>query len=319
MIGYLLRRLLSVVPTVWGIATIIFFLMFLIPGDPVRLMLGQHGDDEARVRITHELGLDKPIAVQYGLFLKRLMLGDLGDSYRQDRPVTGILIERIPATALLAFAAMLISIVAGVVAGLAAAVRQNKITDAVVMILSLIGISTPVFWLGLLLILVFASRTFDGAPVVFGWLPVSGYGEPGWDRIRHLILPALSLSAIGMGYIARMTRSSILEVIRQDYIRTAEAKGLSRFSVLMKHTLRNAMIPVVTIIGLDFAALLGGAVATETVFSWPGLGKVIVDAIRQLDGPVVEGGVMFIALIFVLVNICVDLLYVVIDPRIRLH
>jgi peptide/nickel transport system permease protein len=316
--AYLFRRILSVIPTVWGIATIIFFLMFLIPGDPVRLMLGQHGDDDARARITHELGLDAPITVQYGLFLKRLMMGDLGTSYRQLRPVSQILAERIPATALLAFSAMLIAIVLGIGAGLAAAVRQNKITDAVMMILSLIGISTPVFWLGLLLILLFASKTFEGAPVVFGWLPVSGYGDPGWDRLRHLILPAVSLSAIATGYIARMTRSSVLEVIRQDYIRTAAAKGLSRFYILMKHTMRNALIPVVTVIGLDFAALLGGAVATETVFSWPGLGKVIVDAIRQLDGPVVEGGVMFIAMTFVLVNICVDMLYVLIDPRIRL-
>ncbi len=317
--AYLLRRILSLIPTIFGITTIIFFLMFLIPGDPVRMLLGQHGDEQTRKEITAELGLDKPMAVQYWNYMTRLIQGDFGRSYKQDRPVIDIIKEKLPATMLLALNGVVFSVIFGVLAGLIAAVRQNKITDAVVMIISLIGISTPVFWLGLLLILLFASRTFDGSPVVFGILPVSGYGEPGWDRVRHLILPALSLSAIGVGYIARMTRSSVLEVIRQDYIRTASAKGLSKTRVLLKHTLRNALVPVVTIIGLDFAALLGGAVATETVFSWPGLGKVIVDAIRQLDGPLVEAGVMFMALVFVMTNILVDALYVLIDPRIRLE
>ncbi len=319
MIAYIFRRLLSLIPTLWGVATIIFFLMFFIPGDPVRLMLGQHGDPVARARITHELGLDKPKFVQYGLFLNRLVQGDLGKSYRQDRPVVEIITERFPATFLLAVTAMIFSILFGVSAGILASIRQNRLTDVVIMVISLIGISTPVFWLGLLLILLFASKTFSGAPVVFGILPVSGYGQAGWDRVRHLILPALSLSAIGMGYIARMTRSSMLEVIRQDYIRTAAAKGLSKAKIVFKHILRNALIPIVTIIGLDFAALLGGAVATETVFAWPGLGKVVVDAIRQLDCPVVEGGVMFLAFVFVLVNILVDITYVWIDPRIRLN
>lgn len=318
MIAYLVRRLLSVIPTVFGVATIIFFILFLIPGDPVRVILGQHGDPDTRMRITQELGLDQPAHVQYGMYLRRLFTGDLGTSYRSNEKVLNILMDRFPATLLLAVTAMILSVIFGVSAGILAAVRQNKFTDVLIMFLSLIGISTPVFWLGLILILVFASKGFDGTPVVFGFLPVSGYGEPGWDRIRHLILPALSLSAIGMGYIARMTRSSILEVIRQDYIRTAAAKGLSRRVIVLKHALRNALIPVITVVGMNFAALLGGAVATETVFAWPGIGKVIVDSIRQLDAPVVEGGVMIMALAFVLVNVIVDVLYMFIDPRIRL-
>lgn len=318
MISYIIRRFLSVIPTVLGIATIIFFLMYMVPGDPVRVILGQHGDAETRLRITREMGLDKPVLVQYVNFLKNLAGGDLGISYRNNQKVADILLDRMPATLLLAVTSVLLSVIAGMAAGIFAAVRQNKLGDVLIMILSLIGISTPVFWLGLLLILVFASRGFDGTPVVFGLLPVSGYGEPGWDRLRHLILPALSLSAVSIGYIARMTRSSLLEVIRQDYIRTAAAKGVSSGGVILKHALRNALIPVVTIVGLNFAGLLGGAVATETVFAWPGIGKVVVDAIRQLDGPVVVGGVMVLAFIFVIVNLIVDITYCIIDPRIRL-
>jgi len=316
--AYILRRLLTVIPTVLGVATVIFFLIFLIPGDPVRVLLGRHGDEETRLRITHEMGLDKPILVQYGIFLKRLATGDLGTSYRSKEKVSRILLDRMPATLLLAISAMIFSVIFGVSAGILAAVKQNKFADVLIMFLSLIGISTPVFWLGLILILIFASQGFNGKPIVFGILPISGYGEAGWDRIRHLILPALSLSAIGMGYIARMTRSSILEVIRQDYIRTAAAKGLSKRVIILKHALRNALVPVITVIGMNFASLLGGAVATETVFAWPGIGKVIVDAIRQLDGPVVEGGVMLMALAFVLVNVLVDVIYMFVDPRIRL-
>lgn len=318
MTRYLFRRLITAIPTVFGVATIIFFLMFLIPGDPVRVILGKHGDEETRLRVTRELGLDQPVLVQYKMYLTRLAKGDLGHSYRSEEKVLKILLDRMPATLLLAVSAMGLSILFGVSAGILAAIRQNRFSDVLIMFLSLVGISTPVFWLGLLLILVFASQGFDGNPVVFGILPVSGYGEPGWDRLRHLILPALSLSAIGMGYIARMTRSSILEVIRQDYIRTARAKGLSTTAVIIKHTLRNAMVPVITVIGMNFAALLGGAVATETVFAWPGIGKVIVDSIRQLDGPVVQGGVMLMTLAFVLINVVVDFTYMWIDPRIRL-
>ncbi|MBN1879842.1 ABC transporter permease [bacterium] len=319
MSAYLVRRIIGVIPTVLGIATIIFFLMYLIPGDPVRVILGQHGDAETRLRITREMGLDQPIIVQYGYFLKNLATGDLGTSYRNNQKVADILLDRMPATLLLAITSVLLSVCLGMLCGIFAAVRQNKIGDVLIMILSLIGISTPVFWLGLLLILIFASKGFDGSPVLFGILPVSGYGEPGLDRLRHLILPALSLSAVSIGYIARMTRSSILEVIRQDYIRTAAAKGLPYSRIILKHALRNALIPVITIVGLNFAGLLGGAVATETVFSWPGIGKVVVDAIRQLDGPVVVGGVMLLAFVFVIVNLIVDITYSVIDPRIRLE
>jgi peptide/nickel transport system permease protein len=297
-----------VVPILLGVATIIFALMFLVPGDPARLLMGQHGDEKVLENIRSELGLDKPIYIQYARYIGKLLKGDLGMSYRQRRPVAEIIRERFPATAKLAVASMILSIVIGISAGIIAAVYRNKFWDMLVMVLSLSGISMPVFWLGMMLILMFASG--------LGWLPVGGYGRSG--DFRHILLPALSLSAVFVGYIARMMRSSMLEVIGKDYIRTARAKGLSERAVIIGHALRNAFIPVITIIGINFAGLLGGAVATETVFAWPGLGRATVDAIRVRDLPVVEGCVIFLAFVFVMVNLLVDISYAWIDPRIRL-
>ena len=309
MTEYILKRLLMVIPILLGVATIIFMLMFLVPGDPARLLMGQHGDEKVLENIRREMGLDKPIYIQYVKYIGKLAKGDLGTSYRQKRPVTQIIRERFPATAKLAVASMILSIIIGITAGIIAAVNRNKFWDLLVMVLSLSGISMPVFWLGMMLILIFASG--------LGWLPVGGYGRSG--DLRHILLPALSLSAVFIGYIARMMRSSMLEVIGKDYIRTARAKGLSERAVIVNHALRNAFIPVITIIGINFASLLGGAVATETVFAWPGLGRATVDAIRVRDLPVVEGCVIFLAFIFVRVNLLVDISYAWIDPRIRLN
>ena len=298
-----------VIPILLGVATIIFVLMFLVPGDPARLLMGQHGDERVLESIRHEMGLDKPVYIQYVRFIGKLATGDLGTSYRQKRPVIQIIRERFPATAKLAVTSMILAIIIGVAAGIIAALNRNKVWDWIVMVLSLTGISMPVFWLGMMLILLFASG--------LGWFPVGGYGRSG--DLRHLALPALSLSTISIGYISRMMRSSMLEVIGRDYIRTARAKGLSETAVILRHALKNAFIPVITVIGINFAALRGGAVATETVFAWPGLGRATVDAIKVRDLPVVEGCVIFLAFIFVMANLLVDLSYAWLDPRIRLE
>jgi len=308
MTAYVIRRLLMVIPILLGVATIVFVLMFIVPGDPARTLMGQHGNEETLKAIRRELGLDKPVYVQYARFIGRLARGDLGMSYRQKRPVARIIRERFPATAKLAVASIILAVVIGISAGTIAAMYRNKVLDWLVMILSLTGISMPVFWLGMMLILVLASG--------LGWFPVGGYGRSG--DMRHLFLPALSLAAVSTGYIARMMRSSMLEVIGKDYIRTARAKGLPETAVIFRHALRNAFIPVITIIGMNFASLLGGAVATETVFAWPGLGRATVDAIRVRDLPVVEGCVIFLAFVFVVTNLLVDLSYAWLDPRIRL-
>ena len=309
MTSYIIRRLILMIPILWGVATIVFALMFIVPGDPARMLMGQHGDEQTLAQLRRELGLDRPVYVQYVRFLGRLLKGDLGMSYRQKRPVAEIIRDRFPATARLAVSSMLIAIIIGIAAGILAARYRNTVWDWRVMVFSLSGISMPVFWLGMMLILLFASG--------LGWLPVGGYGRNG--DLRHLFLPAVSLAAVSIGYIARMMRSSMLEVIGKDYIRTARAKGLSEWAVVLHHALRNALIPVITIIGINFASLLGGAVATETVFAWPGLGRAVVDAIRMRDLPVVEGCVIFLAVIFVLANLIVDLSYAWLDPRIRLE
>ena len=309
MYRFLVKRLALTVPVMLGIATIIFVLMYAIPGDPVRLLMGQRGDPETEAMIRAELGLDKPLHVQYFRFLGRLLRGDLGRSYRQRRDVKEILFERLPATLKLGAAALCIAVFFGMAAGVIAALNRNKPVDGVVMVVSLVGISTPVFWLGLMLIVVFAVR--------LKWLPVAGYGSGG--DLRHLILPAVSLSLVYLGYIARITRSSLLEVIGMEFLRTARAKGLGQNVAAVKHGMKNALIPIVTVIGLNFAGLLGGAVATETVFAWPGIGRAMVDAIRMRDVPVIEGGVILLSLSFVLINLLVDISYSVIDPRVRLE
>ncbi len=299
-------RLAALVPVVLGITILVFALNAIALGDPARAAMGQRADPETLERVRREYALDRPLPVQYVAWLARLARGDLGESFREQRPVGEVLVERLPATAQLAITATLISIVLGVAIGALAAVRAGSALDHVLMALAVLGISTPVFWLGMMLALVFA--------VTLGWLPVSGYGD---GALRHLILPAFTLGALHTGTVARMTRSSLLEVVRQDFMATARAKGLSEWAVLGKHALRNALVPVITVIGIGLADLLVGAPLTETVFAWPGVGRLLVAAVGQRDLPVVMGAVLLFALVYVLGNLLVDLAYLAIDPRMR--
>ena len=304
MRSYIVRRLLLALPVVLGVATLVFLLIHLIPGDPVEIMLGESALPADRDALREALGLDRPILEQYGSFLWGLCRGDLGVSLQQRRSVTALIREHYPATLELTRAAMLISLLIALPAGILSGIRQYSFWDHSTMFLALLGVSMPNFWLGPLLIWVFSIQ--------LGWFPVSGKGG-----LAHLLLPALTLGASMAAIVARMTRSSVLEVLREDYVMTARAKGLSEARIILKHVLRNAMLPVLTVVGLQFGALLAGSIITETIFSWPGLGTLMVKAIQTRDYPVVQGCVLVIALSYVLVNLLTDLLYGVIDPRIR--
>ena len=299
-------RLAALLPVVLGITVLVFALNAVALGDPARAAMGQRADPETLERLRRDYALDRPLPLQYAVWLGRVARGDLGESFREQRPVREVIFERLPATVRLALAATLISVVLGVVVGALAAIRAGSIIDHLLMGVAVLGISTPVFWLGLMLALVFA--------VTLGWLPVSGYGD---GSVSHLILPAFTLGALHTGTVARMTRSSLLEVVRQDFMATARAKGLSEWTVLGKHALRNALVPVITVIGIGLADLLVGAPLTETVFAWPGVGRLLVAAMGQRDLPVVMGAVLVFALVYVLGNLLVDLAYLVIDPRMR--
>jgi peptide/nickel transport system permease protein len=303
---YILRRLLMAVPVLWGIATAVFFLIFAVPGDPADVLMGHHPTEKARKDINKKYHLDRPILVQYASFMGQLVQLDLGRSYARKARVSEILLDHLGATVLLAVTSVAIAVVLGMGLGCLAAYKQGSWLDGVVMGISVLGISTPVFWLGLMAILLFCQV-----------LHVLPFPDPE-ITLKHLVLPALTLSALLVGYIARMTRSSLLEVVRQDYVRTARAKGLSKPAVFFKHALRNSLIPVVTIVGLNLASLLGGAIATETVFAWPGIGRTMFEAVFERDVPLIEGGVLVLALIFVVANIVVDVSYAALDPRIRL-
>lgn len=300
------RRLGALIPVLFGITLLVFILNAVALGDPARAMLGQRGDPELIAQIRQEYALDQPLWVQYATWMGRLLRGNLGRSYHQQRPVSLVIVERFPATFKLAVAATLIAVAAGLTMGIAAALKPGSALDHLLMGAAVVGISTPVFWLGLMLSLFFA--------VWLGWLPVSGYGD---GALANLVLPALTLGALHTGTIARMTRSSVLEVIRQDYVQAARAKGLGEATVIGKHALKNALIPVVTVVGIGLADLLVGAPLTETVFAWPGLGRMLVAAVGQRDLPVVMGAVLVFAVIYVLGNLLVDLAYLVIDPRMR--
>jgi peptide/nickel transport system permease protein len=300
------RRILALVPVLIGVSLLVFALTAVGLGDPARAMLGQRANPELVQQIRRDYALDRPVHVRYATWMGRLVRGDLGTSYHQQRPVAEVIAERLPATAHLALAATGVAVVVGLAAGIASALRPGRLLDQVLMTAAVLGISTPVFWLGMMLSLLFA--------VWLDWLPVSGYGDGAWS---NLVLPALTLGAIHTGSIARMSRSSLLEVVRQEYIQTARAKGLAEWRVVAKHALRNALIPVVTVIGIGLADLLVGAPLTETVFAWPGLGRMLVAAVGQRDLPVVMGAVLIFAVIYVVANLLVDLAYLVIDPRIR--
>ncbi len=301
----MLPRLFSLLLTLIGVVTLVFFLIHLIPGDPVEAMLGDSARVADREVLRHKLGLDQPLAVQYGIYIKSILQLDLGTSLRNQQPVLNLLLERLPATAWLAFAALLIAVALAVPLGVIAARRQGSAWDTGAMMASLFGVSMPNFWLGPMLILLFS--------LWLGWTPVSGM-----ESLSSIILPAVTLGASLAAVLARMVRSSLLETLGEDYIRTALAKGLDESTVVWRHALRNAMLPVITLLGLQLGALLGGAVITETVFSWPGIGSLMVEAIQQRDYPVVQGCVLLIALIYVLINAGTDLVYRMVDPRITL-
>lgn len=306
MFSYIVRKMLYAVPVIWGVVTIVFILMTIVPGDPARLMMGQRGDPETLARIRADLGLDLPIHKQYTRFLKDLVRGDLGVSYRNNEKVVDALMTRFGATLKLAFWAMVLAALLGILAGVVSAVKQYSIFDYSAMFIAISGISAPVFWVGLLLLLVFAYTLH--------LVPGVGYVPGDW---RYFILPVITLGVRPAALIARLTRSCMLEVLTQDYIRTARAKGLRERLVIMRHALKNALIPVVTIIGTQVAELLSGAVLTETIFAWPGVGRLAVEALIARDFPMIRGTVIFMAVIFLVANLIVDISYGFIDPRIR--
>ena len=312
MFAYLLRRLFGVVPVLVLVAVTTFLLVHLVPGDPAMVMLGSDATPQQLQALKTQMGLDRSLAEQFVLWLGQALRGNLGESFFLGRPVTQALLERLPATLQLAVLSLVFSLLIGIPAGIAAAVRQNSRWDQAVMITAMGGISVPSFWLGLALILLFS--------VQLGWLPSGGYvplWEDFWQGLRVLILPAISLGFMQAALIARMTRSSMLEVLRLDYVRTAKAKGLGWSKVTLRHALKNAMIPVITTIGTAFGVLLGGAVIVEIVFTYPGLGRLVVLAVQRRDYPLVQGALLLTSVIYVIVNLAVDLLYSVFDPRIK--
>ena len=301
---YVLRRLLLLIPVLLGVSLLVFTIMSLTPGDPAQLILGENAPKEAILKLREEMGLNDPFLVQYFRFVGKAVLGDFGRSYTTGREVFGEIFSRFPNTLILAVIGIIISVCIGIPVGIISATRQYSFLDSFSMVLALLGVSMPVFWLGLMLILTFSVK--------LGLLPSGGF-----DGFKSLILPSLTLGVGSAAIITRMTRSSMLEVIRQDYIRTARAKGVAEKVVINKHALKNALIPIITVVGLQFGGLLGGAVLTESVYSWPGVGRLMVDAIRQKDTPTVLAAVVFLAVTFSVVNLLVDILYAYVDPRIK--
>ena len=304
MLKFTLKRLLYLILVLIGVSFLVCLLLYMTPGDPVRMMLGESSTPEAQAELRAELGLDDPLLVQYGRYMANIVFHqDLGTSYSTGRPVLESILEVFPNTVTLATASIVIAIVLGTFLGIISAVKQNSLLDNAVMVLALIGTSAPIFWIGILMILLFS--------VQLNWLPPSGFGS-----FKQLIMPAVALGMQSTAVVARMTRSSMLEVIRQDYVKTARAKGQKEFVVIMRHVFRNALIPVITVVGLQFGTLLGGAMLTEIVFSIPGVGRLMIEAIKQRDFPIVQGSVLFVAACFSLVNLAVDLLYAVVDPKV---
>lgn len=306
MLVFIIRRTIQMIPVLLGVTLVVFLIMQMVPGDPAVLLAGEGATEEKIQEVRHQLGLDRPLAVQYFNYVKDVVQGDFGDSIRTNRPVINEIMTRLPITIELAFASIIVTIVLGLVAGVVSATKQYSISDITLMIVALLGVSLPNFWLGLMLILYFSVKLH-----IF---PVAG-----WGTFMHVILPAITLGTAGAAIVARMTRSTMLDVVRQDYIRTARAKGVKERVIVYKHALKNAMIPVVTVVGLQFGALLGGTVLTESVFAINGLGRLIVDAIRMRDLPLVQGSVLVVSIIFVLVNLGVDILYRLLNKRIELN
>lgn len=325
MLAYVTRRLLLLIPMAIGMVVVTFGLLLIIPGDPAAVLLGQDATPEAILNLRNNLGLNDPWYVRLLDYFAALMRGDMGRSIFQNQAVSEIILGRLGATVELAVVALLLATIIGLTLGVVAAIRQGSWIDTLTMLFAQLGVSMPVYWLGLLLMLLFA--------VQLGWLPAIGRGVPLpealfaavtgrpqllWNSLSHLALPALALAANSAAVISRLVRASMLEVLREDFVRTAYAKGLRQGRVLVRHALRNALLPVLSVIGLRFGALLGGAVITESIFAWPGLGQLTIAAISQRDLPLIQGIVLTFAIIFALVNLVVDLLYAAVDPRIRL-
>lgn len=325
MITYLSRRLVLLIPMLVGMVVVTFGLLLLVPGDPAAVLLGQEATPTEIANLRHTLGLDLPWYQRLWDYFARLLHGDMGTSIFQSQPVSTIIVGRLGATVELAVVALILATAIGMVLGVLAAMKQGSLIDTIAMLLAQLGVSMPVYWLGLLLMLAFA--------VELGWLPSIGRGAPLLQAIgalllghpevlanslAHILLPALALAVNSAAVISRLVRASMLEVLREDFVRTAYAKGLRRMRVLIRHALRNALLPVLSVIGLRFGALLGGAVLTESIFAWPGLGQLTIAAISQRDLPLIQGIVLTFALIFALVNLVVDLIYAAVDPRIRL-
>ncbi|MDO7907178.1 ABC transporter permease [Paenibacillus sp. JX-17] len=329
---YIVKRIFVLIPVLLGMTLIVFSIIHAIPGDPAETILGQKATEASKEALREQLGLNKPWLQQYGTYLGELVRGDLGESIRTREPIAREMLPYLAATLELTFASMLFAVVIGVNAGIISAWKQNSWFDYTSMVIALVGVSMPIFWLGLMEQWIFANKLH--------WLPsigrmnardpvesvthlavvdaiISGRWDQVWTVIKHLILPSIALGTIPMAVIARMTRSSMLEVMSNDYIRTARAKGMSPFLVVYKHALKNAFIPVLTVVGLQTGALLGGAVLTETIFAWPGIGRYIFEAISSRDYPVIQSGILVVAFIFVFINLIVDLMYALFDPRIH--
>ncbi len=306
---YVFKRLMMMIPVLLGVTFIVFFIMNLTPGDPAAIILGDQASAEALAMKRIELGLDQPLVVRYLNYIWNMLHGDLGVSYKTQLSVWPQVIDKFPNTAILAVAGIFVALLIGIPVGILSAKKQYSFVDNFSMILSLIGVSMPNFWLGLLLSLLFALK--------LGWFPSQGMGEGLGPLLKSIVLPAITLGTGSAATIVRMTRSSMLEVIRQDYIDTARSKGINEKTVTRKHMLKNALIPIITAVGLQFGILLGGAMLTETVFSWPGLGRLMVDSIVSKDIPMVLGTAIFIAVMFSFVNLLVDIIYAFVDPRIK--
>jgi len=323
---------LQIIPVLLGVSIVVFFMVRAIPGDPAQIMLGQQATQAQVQQVRENMGLDKPIIVQYGLFLKDALRGDLGDSTVTGRPVTTELMVRLPATFELVAFAMLIAVLVGVPVGVISAVKQYSLLDKTTSVLALTGISMPIFWLAMILVVIFGVNlellpfpgrldpttgitAITGLVLVDSLLTLNFAGF--WDGLLHLIMPALALATIPMAVVMRMTRSSMLEIMNEDYVRTARAKGVVPWRVIVKHALRNAMLPTITVIGLQVGLLMGGAIITETIFSWPGIGLYTYTSISSRDYASIQGVVLYGALLFVLINLLVDILYAVLDPRVR--
>ncbi len=338
MVKYIIRRLLLLIPTIFGVITLVFFMIALSPGDPARVMLGERASAEQLEKLRVELGLDKPLLVQYGIYLQRVVRFDLGKSIATGQRITDEIKSRLPATIELAIWAMIFASIMGIILGVTSARKRNSWIDYTTMGGALVGVSMPVFWLALVLIMIFSVQldllpTGGRMNIRYYFQPITNYyvidgliifiqtgdGKFLGSALQHIILPTIALGTIPLAIIARTTRSSMLEVLQQDYIKTARSAGINEQRVVYRYALRNALLPVITVIGLQFGLLLSGAILTETIFSWPGIGKWIYTSIGARDYPAVQGGIIFISIFFVLINLVVDILYTVINPRVRLQ